>query len=179
MDKRLYRRILTMVPLFRALTPEEVEEIVKISKLLRVRRGMTVVEEGDEGEAMYILVEGRVGVLKKLPGGDTTPLAELEPPSVFGEMSLIDRAPRSATVVTSEDSVLFQINLQAFNSLRAAYHPAAFKMLREIAPTMCARLRRVNERIGEFLRNPTRDLASIEEGLVEYANVGGDRLAGK
>lgn len=163
MDKKLYQKILSLVPLFRVLEPGEVDEIVKISKLLKVKRGVTVVEEGDEGAAMYIMVEGRAAVNKRLPGGETTQLATLKAPTVFGEMALIDRAPRSASVVTLTDSMLFQINLKAFNRLRSTYHPAAFKVLREIAPTMCGRLRDVNLRIGEFFKNPETSLADIEE----------------
>jgi CRP/FNR family cyclic AMP-dependent transcriptional regulator len=163
MDQKLYQKILTMVPLFRTLSPTELQEIIAISKLLRVRQGVTVVEEGDVGGAMYILVEGRVEVRKNLPGGEKTPLAPLAAPTVFGEMALIDRSPRSASVVTLTDAVLYQINLQAFNQLREALHPAAFKVLREVAPTMCQRLRQLNDRVGEFFMNPNQNLASIEE----------------
>jgi len=163
MDKKLYKKILSLVPLFRALNLEELDAIIRISKLLKVKRGVTVVEEGDEGAAMYILVEGRAVVLKRLAGGDTTQLAALKAPTVFGEMSLIDRAPRSASVQTSTDTVLYQINLQAFNRLRASYHPAAFKVLREIAPTLCSRLRGINEQIGGFFKNPEASLDDIEE----------------
>jgi len=172
MDKKLYQRILMMVPLLRGLTPDELEEIVAISKLLKVRKDVTVVEEGDEGRAMYILVDGRAEVVKRLAGGDNTMLAELKAPSVFGEMSLIDHQPRSATVITTTDSVLFQINLAAFNELRSNYRPAAYKLLREIAPTICGRLRRVDERIGEFFRDPEKSLATLDSGFL-------DALAGK
>lgn len=163
MDKKLYKKLLTLVPLFKALGPEELEEIVKISKLLKVRQGVTVVEEDDEGAAMYILVEGRAKVVKRLPGGDTTQLAEIEAPTVFGEMSLIDSFPRSASVVTVTDTILFQVHLDSFNKLRHSYHPAAFKVLREILPTLALRLREINERIGEFFKNPEANLAELEE----------------
>jgi CRP-like cAMP-binding protein len=172
MDKNLYQRILTLVPLFKALSTEELDEIVKISKLLRVKKGVTVVEEGDEGTAMYILVEGKASVLKRLPNGDSTQLAELAAPTVFGEMSLIDHAPRSASVCTTTDTVLFQINLQEFNRLRTAYSPAAYKILRGIAPTVCGRLRRVNDRIGEFFKNPESGLAEIEKQFLGREGAG-------
>jgi len=166
MDARLHAKILSMIPLFRSLAPNELKEIMAISKLLRVPRGITVVEEGDDGTAMYILVEGRGEVTKRVEGEDTTRLAVLKAPTVFGEMSLIDRAPRSATVITLTDCVLFQINLKAFNRLRGSYHPAAYKVLREIAPMMCSRLREVNDKVGEFFKNPENNLASIEEEVL-------------
>ena len=170
MDDKLYRKILAMAPLFRSLSHSELADIVSISKLLKVKKGVTVVEEGDEGAAMYILVDGRAEVLKKLPGGENTHLANLKAPSVFGEMALIDRHPRSASVVTLTDSVLFQINLQAFNRLRDKYHSGVFKVLREIAPTLCERLREENERIGEFFKNPEQNYASIEEQVLDASS---------
>lgn len=163
MDARLHAKILSMIPLFRTLNPDELREIMSMSKLLRVPRGVTVVEEGEEATAMYILVEGKGDVTKRVGGGDKTRLAVLQAPTVFGEMSLIDRAPRSATVTTQSDCVLFQINLRAFNRLRSSYHPAAFKVLREIAPTMCGRLREVNMRVGEFFKNPEQSFTSIDD----------------
>jgi CRP-like cAMP-binding protein len=166
MDARLHAKILSMIPLFRTLLPDELREIMSMSKLLRVPRGVMVVEEGEDATAMYILVEGKGSVTKRVGGEDKTQLATLKAPTVFGEMSLIDRAPRSATVTTQSDCVLFQINLRAFNRLRAAYHPAAYKVLREIAPTMCGRLREVNERVGEFFKNPEQSFTSIDEEVL-------------
>ncbi len=169
MDKRLYQKILAMAPLFRALNPDELDQITKISKVLRVREGVTVVEEGDVASAMYVLVEGTAEVNKELPGGDVARLATLKAPTVFGEMALIDRHPRSATVTTASDAVLFQINLEAFNKLRGTFHPAAFKVLRAVASLMCERLRTINERVGEFFKNPEQDLSSIEEQFLGSA----------
>ena len=169
MDKRLYQKILAMAPLFRTLNPDEMSQIIEISKVLRVREGVTVVEEGDVASAMYVLVEGSAEVIKELPGGDVAPVATLKAPNVFGEMALIDSHPRSATVKTTTDAVLFQINLEAFNDLRTAFQPAAFKVLRAVAPLMCERLRTINERVGEFFKNPEQDLSAIEEKFLGSA----------
>jgi len=169
MDNSLYEKIVRMIPLFGTLAPSEAGEILSISKLLRVKKGVTVVQEGDEGTAMYLLVEGKVSVVKSLQGGDTTQLAELDAPTVFGEMSLIDHAPRSASVITLMESVLFQVDLASFNKLRDSFRPAAFKVLRAIAPTLCQRLRQVNDRIGQFFKNPDVSLADIEQQYMSRA----------
>jgi CRP-like cAMP-binding protein len=167
MDKKLYARLLSIIPLFRSLSPDELDQIVQISKLLRVKKGVTVVEEGDEGAAMYILVEGKCEVVKRLPGGDNTRLAELAAPTVFGEMSLIDQDKRSASVCTLTDVVLFQINLHSFNKLRAGLSAAAFKVLREIAPMLCSRVRQINDRIGDFFKNPEANLGTVEQQFLQ------------
>jgi CRP-like cAMP-binding protein len=168
MDRELHQKILSRLPLFQSLTLAELEQIVPTSRLLRVKRGVTVVEEGEEGTAMYFVVEGRCHVHKRLPNGDSTLLAPIPAGSVFGEMALIDHSPRSASVVTAEDTVLYQIDLVAFNRLREQCSPAAYKVLREIAPVLCQRLRHLTDRVGEFFKSPTDSLAELERRFVRH-----------
>ncbi len=163
MDAALYLKILKAIPLFQTLKPEELEIIVQMSRLLRVRAGVEVVSEGDEGASMYVLVSGAARVTRKLRNGKVVPLSELTAPSVFGEMALIDRFRRSATVTTTSEAILFQIDLVSFNSYRAAFHPAALKVMRELAPLLCARLRQMNDRIGEYLAHPEIIMSGQDE----------------
>ena len=170
MDSALYLKILKAIPLFQTLRPEELEAIVQISRLLRVRPSVEVVTEGDEGASMYVLVSGSARVTRKLRNGKVVPLSELAAPTVFGEMALIDRFRRSATVTTTSEAILFQIDLPAFNSLRATYNPAAFKVLRELAPLLCGRLRQMDERIGDYLNHPEVVMAGQEEWMHFWEN---------
>ena len=169
MDKTLYRKILTYVPIFKNLSPQELEAIIRISRLLKVKAGVTVVEEGEKASAMYIMVEGQARVFKRLGTGEITQLAHLKSPTVFGELSLIDESPRSASVVTTKDSIVYQVDLEKFNELRHSYHPAAFKVLREIAPMICTRMRQIGDRIGDFFSNPTHEIGELVGDLSSNA----------
>ena len=163
MDNSLYQKLVARIPLFKTLTPKELGAIVEISKLLKVQKDMQVVKEGSRGGAMYMLVEGKCRVDKAIPGGPTAKIARIVAPSVFGEMSLIDGNPRSASVTTLTDTVLLQVDLQTFNRLRAGFHPAAFKILRELARTLCQRLDEKTRRITEFYKNPKENLQRLQE----------------
>lgn len=164
MDANLYQTLIAKIPLFKPLQPEELAIIIKISKLFRVKKGITVVKEGSKGSAMYMLVEGKAVVDKLIPGANKqTRLATIDAPSVFGEMSLIDGNPRSASVSTITDAVLLKVDLDTFNQLRSAYHPAAFKVVRQLAYTLCERLEEKTERIMEFYKNPQKNLGRIED----------------
>ncbi|MBM4356372.1 MAG: cyclic nucleotide-binding domain-containing protein [Deltaproteobacteria bacterium] len=154
MDEGLYKKILGYVPMFRSLTPRELEAVVAVSRLIRVKQETVLIREGDSASAMYVLVEGKVRVFKQLANGEKTVLADLAAPSVFGEMALIDRSPRSASVGTLSDAILYQVDLEGFNRLRASYHAGAYKVLRELAVTLCKRVRGTGERIGRFLEDP-------------------------
>ncbi len=159
------------IPLFKALTPAEVDEIVKVSRLFRAAAGTVVLEEGTEGLGMFVVVSGQVSARLRLFQGDEALLATLGKGDVFGELSLIDSGPVSATVTAVEDSILYFIERQQFDALRAALRPAAFKVLRAVAPTICDRLRAINNRVEEMFSNPERHLRMMEQ---RYRNLASD-----
>ena len=67
----LHRTIIAAVPMLRPLTPEELDEVLAISKLLRVAKDVTLIREGEVGHAFYIVVSGRLKVVKEV-GPDYT-----------------------------------------------------------------------------------------------------------
>ena len=164
MDGNLYNKLVARIPLFKALTPDELDRIVRISKLVKIKPGTQVVKEGSQASAMYMLVEGTMRVEKAVPGTtDKTHLADISAPSVFGEMSLIDGSPRSATVTSVSDAVLLVVELTNFQRLRRSYHPAAFKILRELAFTLCKRLDEKADIINQVLENPEGAIARLDD----------------
>jgi len=158
MKESLHRKIMAAVPILRPLASSELEEILSISRLLRVNRDATVIREGELGNSMYVIVSGRVRILKEIKAGEQKTLATLGAGEVFGEMALIDRYPRSASVVTLTNSVLYQIDLDRFNELRTEWRPAAFKILRQLAPVICKRIRTIDKMTGDILTTqPDKD----------------------
>jgi CRP-like cAMP-binding protein len=99
---------------------------------------------------MYMLIEGKVRIDRPLPGGGMALLAEAEAPSVIGEMALIDDRERTATVTTVSDSVMLQLPKATFSALREEFSPAAYKLIRRLALTLCERLEEKTERIVHF-----------------------------
>ncbi|MBM4371758.1 MAG: cyclic nucleotide-binding domain-containing protein [Deltaproteobacteria bacterium] len=168
MNEGLYAKIMAAVPILRPLTRPELDEIVAISRLLKVGREATVIREGEIGNSMYIIVSGRVRVLKEVRAGEQKTLATLGAGEVFGEMALIDRYPRSASVVTLTNTVLYQLDLDRFNSLRDAWRPAAFKVLRQLAPVLCRRIRSMDRMTGEMLAaRPEKDTPEVRRELMD------------
>lgn len=85
--------LLKSVPLFEALTKKELEAIRRASQEVNFPAGRIIVTEGETGAAFHLVLEGKA---KVITGGRTR--ATLGPGDYFGEMSLIDHGPRSATV---------------------------------------------------------------------------------
>ena len=96
--------------LFRPLSPAERDTLAAGARLLRFGRGETVVREGDAGQSMFLLADGRVGISVHGETDASQRVALLEAGDAFGEISLLTGAPRLATVRTLEESVLVEID---------------------------------------------------------------------
>lgn len=89
--------ILPRIPLFSLLPEAAFAPVLRKMRLARFADGERIVHEGQTGESFFMLADGVVGVYKRVDGADTL-LAHLEQGAVFGEMALVARTPRTATV---------------------------------------------------------------------------------
>lgn len=90
---------------FRNFTKEQVKELVRNSNIIRVRAGATIITEGEQDDTFYVVLSGRVRIVKK-----ERTIAMLERGHCFGEIAYISRQPRSATVISDTDASLMKIN---------------------------------------------------------------------
>src|SRR3954465_1110473 len=81
------------------------EQEVRMVKVWRVAAGTLIIRENDPGETAYFIESGRVQVTK-LANGKAVPIADLQKGATFGEMSMVDDLPRSASVTAMEDSII-------------------------------------------------------------------------
>jgi small-conductance mechanosensitive channel/CRP-like cAMP-binding protein len=95
--------------IFAGMNRTQLDLIVAASQLNSYGPGEAIVEEGAEGESLYHLIEGHVEVLKRIDNGETIPVRQLGPGNVFGEMTLLLDAPRSATVRALEECLLLKV----------------------------------------------------------------------
>jgi hypothetical protein len=98
--------------------------------LTHFEKGTVLFREGDRGEDMYIVQTGKVAIKKKLEEGDTT-LAVLEKGDFFGEMAILERAPRSATAEVTESGDLIVIAGEMFGDMIKTNPEIAVRMLRK------------------------------------------------
>lgn len=111
------REALAANDLFQGLSPAALERVLASSQTVSYAAGEAIVQEGAEGEALYQLLRGRVTVLKQVQPGQTVPVAKLGPGEVFGEMTLFQGAPRSATVRALEECHLLRVGRAGFRDL--------------------------------------------------------------
>jgi CRP-like cAMP-binding protein len=127
-----WSNVLAEVPLFANLSARHVRGLAKLAKVKRLQPYTVVVREGTPGDSFYLLLEGTVVV--RPPGKRAV---KLGPGAFFGELALLDNAPRSATVETQDDVLLARIGRTDFLRLIDKEPKVAMTLLRSLA----ARLR--------------------------------------
>lgn len=99
-----------VVPLFSKLAREPFAAVVEALEVRKRRAGEPVVEEGEAGDSMFALVEGRVVVVRHLESGERRKVGELAEGSFFGELALISEGPRLASVLAIQPVVLVELS---------------------------------------------------------------------
>jgi CRP-like cAMP-binding protein len=132
---------LQQTPFFAGLPLEDLEAIARVGSPVTFEPSATIVAEGDPGDAMYIVLSGTAevdvgGRFHALTKGD-----------FFGEMALISRRTRMATVKAKESVEALKIPADAFQSFLLQHPTVAVSMLREIVD----RLREVEQRIDAWM----------------------------
>ncbi len=158
------------IALFKGLSVAELDLVRPIFEQIRFEAGNTVLNEGDDGEDLYVLTSGRVRVVKSmlLKGLDLMGheprkvLATLSGDAypVFGEMALIDDAPRSATVETLEPCIFLRTTRPDFFALAAAQPELGCKLLTAVGMRLAAMVRTSNSEVVKL----TTALALLLQG---------------
>ncbi|NOX89228.1 MAG: cyclic nucleotide-binding domain-containing protein [Calditrichaeota bacterium] len=108
-------KILRQVPLFHTLGKESIDFIIQRLKFKTFNANDTVCQIGDPGDEMYIIISGKVKICIYSEDGKEQVVATLSSGDYFGEMSLLTGEPRSATVITTEDSEMFALHKNDFD----------------------------------------------------------------
>lgn len=119
---------LDKIELFEGLPEDQLESLAQHMRQRVYPAGAIVVNEGDEAHGMFIVDTGALKVFVTEENGKEVTLSLLGPEDYFGELALLDEAPRSASVITVEKTTLLQISRAAFNEVIAA-NPACMQII--------------------------------------------------
>jgi len=131
--------------LFAGLSAEEQKALPEVGVQRRFQKGEVVFREGDAGDSMFLVEQGRVSVRKGKDGKQELALATFSEGEFFGEMSMIDGQPRSAEAVAEEPTSLRELRLPELRRL-VEQQP---RIIRNLLQMISARLREVNRRFIE------------------------------
>jgi CRP-like cAMP-binding protein len=157
---------LRSVPLFASLDDEGATGLRELLELELKPAGSVLFKQGDEGDAMYLIEDGRVRIFVNDEDGEEVTLAELAGGDFFGEMAILDGKPRSAHASVIADSHLAVLSREHFLSFVRRNPDIALTMLSAITD----RLRQTDEMLRQRV---TRNLNEVEEEGMTFA----DRMA--
>jgi CRP/FNR family cyclic AMP-dependent transcriptional regulator len=138
--------------LFAYLTSEELDEVVRLVSSVRLKNGGILFREGDEGNELFIVEQGRIAISKIVKGNLEQVLAHMGPGDYFGEMALLEQIPRTATAQAEEETVLLRICREDLFALMERQPKAAAKIMFNLLRTFTNRLQSTNEQLRETVR---------------------------
>ena len=150
--------VLRNVPIFAELEERELEKIAKLGVRQKYKKGNVVVIEQESGAALFIIVSGKVKIVRMDEDGREVILSIFGPGEFFGEMSLLDGMARSASVIATEKSELLMIHRRDFLELLHEFPSVAISLLAELA----MRLRKADMQIKSL---------SLKDAAGRVANV--------
>ena len=139
--------ILAAIDLFSGLPLTHLRRVVDIGLEEQYKPSARIFGEGEPGDKFYLIVDGAVRISRFVAGMGEEALAILRPGAYFGEMSLIDDAPRSATAVSHERCRLFVVNRRDLEDLLFVDRDLAYELLWNWVRTLSRRLRAANDKM--------------------------------
>ena len=143
-------KTVAQIPSFRGLNESECRQLIEVAQEKAFAPGAKVIEQGKTSQYLWILLEGKCEVVRDSRRDGKLILAELEPFSLFGEMSFFSPAPHSASVVAKTPIRLLSIARSDYDDLIRDGVIAAYKLAYNVVESVANRLRRMDERIAEL-----------------------------
>jgi CRP/FNR family cyclic AMP-dependent transcriptional regulator len=138
------REFLKSVPLFSRLGEQSLDAILRLTRRKRFRKDEVIFHEKEAGDSLFVILHGRVKVAIFGDDGKEVTLSILTDGDFFGELSIIDHEPRSATVIAEEDCEL--LSLQRDDFMRGIEHDPG--MSASLIQVLAGRLRKANHQIS-------------------------------
>jgi len=167
------------VPIFSDIDEQELKKVARLGVRKKYKKGSIVVLEEEMGAALFVIITGKVKVVRMDEDGREVILSIFGPGEFFGEMSLLDGMTRSASVVATIKTELFMIHRRDFLDLIQAYPQVAISLLGELA----MRLRKADTqikslslkdaagRVANVLLMLADDLGMFRKGKVEVEDL--------
>lgn len=139
--------IIRKAPLFSALDDEAAESLLQSMVSLKLNKGQVLFKEGQEGDRLFVIVQGKIKLGTASGDGRENLLSILGPGEMFGELSLFDPEPRASTATAVTDSRLVSLAHDAVIGLVTSHPQTSLELLRRLAQ----RLRKSNEVLADLV----------------------------
>lgn len=135
------------IRLFDGISPSEMQEMEKITRMEEVKKRQPLYLPGDPSSNVYLLKRGRVKIANTASSGKEVTFDILEPGEVFGELDVLEDAPRSTSAETLDDAVICVIPRKDFDQYLAMHPTVMFKLTKLIG----LRLKKIQSRVEDLV----------------------------
>ena len=156
-DSSLKLKLLKQIPL-KHLSYVQLVAVLNVSEVNAYTSGTHIFQEGQMGEELYVVLDGKVSIEK-----NGTELAQLGAGALFGEMAIMDKAPRSALAVATEDTRLIEVGRNRLFALMRQEKDIAVKLLWCFVQVLNQRLRTTNLDLMKLRESNQAELTAFEE----------------
>jgi CRP-like cAMP-binding protein len=139
----LMLRVLAETSFCKDLTDDEITAFRKYTSIQKVDSNDVVYREGEIANGFHILIDGQVSIWRKPSTGQNVRINTVYQGETFGEMSMVDRLHRSATVIADKKCMMVFVDKAALDALAHEHPYIAYKIMQGIACTISMRLRKV------------------------------------
>ncbi|WP_286217019.1 Crp/Fnr family transcriptional regulator [Paraoerskovia sediminicola] len=139
--------VVLSAPLFATMEREETSRLLESMTQIELARGEVLFRENERGDRLYVIAEGKIKLGRRSNDGRENLLSILGPSEMFGELSLFDPGPRTATASAVSDAVVYELGHQQLVSWIELHPGVATHLLHALA----RRLRRTNETLADLV----------------------------
>jgi len=139
-----------------------------------LQTGEVLCREGDAARSFYVTVHGVIEVWKDVGSGREELLSRVGANNFLGQLALIDRQPRSATLKAGSTALVLECAAEAFDRLFWAGTPFAYRLMDKIVTHLAHRLRDADRELYDLFSNPQRTLLKLHEAAIEVARLSQD-----
>lgn len=152
---------LRSIPALASYGAEDIDLLSYIAALRSFPAGSALVREGTEGDACFLIASGKVAVSRST---SAQALATLGPGSLVGQLALIDRAPRSATVIAQTETIALEVKASAFANLLSAHSPIALRFQEQVALAGVRQLRDATRKVADAAARESSSSGGVPSG---------------
>jgi CRP-like cAMP-binding protein len=143
--------MLTEVKGFESFEQSDLLFLARHMQAYRARKGITIFCEGDQNCYLCVLIQGRISVFKEDQDNKSKLLGTITPGKVFGEISIIDNLPHSASLIAESDAIFLLMSQEGFRQCTEHEPILGVRLLGLIARLLCARLRSASGQLAEYI----------------------------